>query len=106
MPTSTSRRVYAEPFQRRCYFENHLQKPGRWAKMGWLQAIFYSTSKNQEGDSPNFDEIVLIYQPIFGREINLPNRSQMMTTRVLSEDEISRFQSDGVAYVEQAVEGK
>ena len=74
--------------------------------MGWLQAIFYSTSKNQEGDSPNFDEIVLIYQPIFGREINLPNRSQMMTTRVLSEDEISRFQSDGVAYVEQAVEGK
>ena len=30
----------------------------------------------------------------------------MMTTRVLSEDEISRFQSDGVAYVEQAVEGK
>ena len=47
--------------------------------MGWLQAIFYSTSKNQEGDSPNFDEIVLIYQPIFGREINLPNRSQMMT---------------------------
>ncbi len=27
---------------------------------GYLQAIFYSTGKNQEGDSPNFDEILLI----------------------------------------------